>query len=51
MPLNHRYKDDWNPDKLKWWAENIGPKTLGCKFNALKNKFISNRELSCERVL
>jgi len=24
MPKNHRFQDDWNPEKLKWWAGNIG---------------------------
>lgn len=28
MPVNHRFKDDWNPDKLKWWAGNVGKDTL-----------------------
>ncbi len=28
MPEKHRFKDNWNPDKLKWWAEKIGKSTL-----------------------
>lgn len=27
MPPNHRFESDWNPDKLKWWAGNIGDDT------------------------
>lgn len=27
MPPNHRFKDDWNPEKLRWWAKNIGEET------------------------
>jgi transposase len=25
MPPNHRWMNDWNPEKLEKWAENIGP--------------------------
>lgn len=28
MPKEHRFKDDWNPDKLKYWAGNVGKSTL-----------------------
>jgi transposase len=28
MPPQHRFKDNWNPDKLKWWASNVGEDTL-----------------------
>lgn len=27
MPANHRFASDWNPDKLKWWAGNVGEDT------------------------
>ena len=27
MPKNHRFQDDWNPEKLKWWAGNVGEET------------------------
>jgi transposase len=27
MPKNHRFQDDWNPEKLKWWAGNVGKET------------------------
>lgn len=27
MPPNHRFADDWNPDRLKWLAGNIGEDT------------------------
>jgi len=27
MPKHHRFKDDWSPEKLKWWAGNIGVET------------------------
>jgi transposase len=25
MPPNHRWMNDWNPERLEGWAENIGP--------------------------
>jgi transposase len=28
MPPQHRFDDNWHPDKLKWWAGNIGEETL-----------------------
>lgn len=28
MPLNHRFADDWDPEKIKRWAESIGKHTL-----------------------
>jgi len=28
MPPQHRFKDDWNPQRLKWWASNVGEDTL-----------------------
>ena len=28
MPPQHRFKDNWNPEKLKWWAANVGDETL-----------------------
>ena len=28
MPPQHRFRDNWNPDKLKWWATNVGEDTL-----------------------
>jgi hypothetical protein len=27
MPPKHRFAEDWNPDKFKWWAGNIGNQT------------------------
>jgi transposase len=27
MPSNHRFASDWNPDKLKWLADNVGEDT------------------------
>ncbi len=24
MPPQHRFDEDWNPERLKWWAGNIG---------------------------
>jgi len=28
MPARHRFDKDWNPEKLKWWAGNVGDETL-----------------------
>ncbi len=28
MPLNHRFADNWNPERIKRWAESIGNHTL-----------------------
>lgn len=28
MPVNHRFDKDWNPEKLRWWAGNVGDETL-----------------------
>ena len=28
MPLNHRFDDNWDPEKIKRWAESIGRDTL-----------------------
>ncbi|MCK5736923.1 MAG: IS21 family transposase [Spirochaetaceae bacterium] len=28
MPPQHRFRDNWNPEKLKWWASNVGEDTL-----------------------
>lgn len=38
MPLNHRYKDDWDPAKLKWWAGNIGEQTHWSITHILESK-------------
>ena len=27
MPPHHRFDKDWNPEKLKWWAGNVGEET------------------------
>jgi len=27
MPPQHRFMEDWNPDRLKWWASNVGEDT------------------------
>jgi len=27
MPAQHRFDKDWNPDKLRWWAGNVGEET------------------------
>jgi transposase len=38
MPPQHRFKDDWNPDKLKWWATNVGDDTLRAVTHILEAK-------------
>jgi transposase len=38
MPTNHRYKDNWNPEKLKWWAGNIGEETQRAVTHLLNTK-------------
>lgn len=38
MPENHRFMDNWNPDKLKWWAGNIGKDTLWVISHILESK-------------
>lgn len=38
MPDKHRFKDNWNPDKLKWWAGNIGKDTLCVITDILESK-------------
>lgn len=38
MPANHRFQDNWNPEKLKWWAGNIGEETLRVVTHLLNTK-------------
>jgi transposase len=38
MPSHHRFADDWNPDKLKWWAGNVGEETLRVVSHILESK-------------
>lgn len=38
MPPNHRFADDWNPEKLKWMASNIGDETLKAISHILGSK-------------
>ena len=38
MPPQHRFKDDWNPDKLKWWASNVGDDTHRAVVQILEKK-------------
>ena len=38
MPTNHRFQDNWNPEKLKWWAGNVGDETLRVVTHLLKTK-------------
>lgn len=38
MPMNHRYKDNWDPVKLKSWAGNIGNQTLWSITHILESK-------------
>lgn len=38
MPINHRYKDDWNPERLKFWADSIGRQTLFSITHILESK-------------
>jgi len=38
MPTNHRFQDNWNPEKLKWWAGNVGDETLRVITHLLKTK-------------
>jgi len=28
MPEKHRQFNEWNPEKFRWWADNVGPDTL-----------------------
>ena len=38
MPVQHRFAEDWNPEKLKWWAGNIGDDTLRAISHILESK-------------
>ncbi len=38
MPSKHRFDDKWNPDKLKWWAGNVGNDTLRAVTHILESK-------------
>ncbi len=38
MPIQHRFAEDWNPDKLKWWAGNLGDDTLRVITHILESK-------------
>jgi len=38
MPQKHRFDDNWNPDKLKWWAGNIGDETQRAIIHILESK-------------
>lgn len=38
MPPQHRFKDDWNPDRLKWWASNVGEDTHRAVAQILEKK-------------
>jgi transposase len=38
MPAKHRFDDNWNPEKLKWWAGNIGDETLRAITHILESK-------------
>jgi transposase len=38
MPPKHRFADNWNPEKLKWWAGNIGTDTLRAINHILDSK-------------
>jgi len=38
MPLNHRFADNWDPQKIKGWAESIGRDTLWVVTSILDSK-------------
>lgn len=38
MPHNHRFEDNWNPEKIKRWAESIGRDTLWVVTSVLESK-------------
>jgi len=38
MPRKHRFDDKWNPEKLKWWAGNIGDETLQAVTHILETR-------------
>lgn len=38
MPDKHRFAEDWNPDKFKWWAGNIGEQTQYTITHILESK-------------
>lgn len=38
MPAKHRFDDNWNPAKLKWWAGNVGDDTLRAVTHILESK-------------
>lgn len=38
MPPQHRFMDNWNPDKLKWWAGNVGDEALRAVTQILDSK-------------
>ena len=38
MPASHRFDDDWSPEKLMWWAGNIGDDTLRAIKHILESK-------------
>lgn len=38
MPKHHRFKEDWNPEKLIWWAGNIGDETKQAISHILSTK-------------
>ncbi len=38
MPPQHRFADDWNPEKLKWWADNVGEDTKMAISHILESK-------------
>ncbi|MDZ7794207.1 MAG: IS21 family transposase [Spirochaetia bacterium] len=38
MPKKHRFDEKWNPEKLKWWAGNVGNDTLRAITHILESK-------------
>lgn len=38
MPAKHRYFQEWNPEKFRWWAGNVGDDTLRVINYLLKSK-------------
>lgn len=38
MPVNHRFSENWNPSKLKWWAGKIGDDVLRVITHILESK-------------
>ncbi len=52
MPPQHRFADDWNPERLKWWAENVGEDTKIAITHILESKrFPEQAYKSCLGIL